>query len=87
MGMATINMISRFGYIGLQPFDPTKGLLILEAALEIKMSELVAASFDWKQVSSTPMFKVAIFAGLVDHQSPEMPKPIAKVLILQFTSF
>ena len=81
MGMATSNTISRFGSIGLEPFEPGTGLLILEAALEAKLAELVAASFNWKQVPSTPIFKRAIFAGLIDHWSLEIHEPIAKVLI------
>ena len=82
--MATTDMVSRFRHAGLLAFDPKAGLLVLEAVLGVKKAELVAASFLWEQQSNKPMFRMALFASLVDHNSEDLhiPKPTLEVLIL-----
>ena len=80
-------MVSRFEHVGLQVFDPKAGLFVLEAALGVKRAELVAASFVWKQFTNTPMFKKAIFAGLVHHGALNILKPTVEVLIILSAPF
>ena len=81
-GMASAELALRLERLGLQVFDPKAGLVVLEAALGVKRAELVVASFVWKQFTNSPMYKMAIFAGISHRGGHNMLKTAVQVIIL-----
>ena len=64
LGMANNTMVARFERIGLQPFNPKSGMVLLETALASKTAELVAATIIWKRIAQDAIFRTSIFADV-----------------------